>query len=110
MPAFVRKQLITINAKFVPPGWCAFINGVAQPIPMQPTAAEVVLTFCNPAGSEVTTTLPMTLGVDGVTWSAVWDSSAAGKGTVTWVVFASGAVQAADQGSFQILANRTNVF
>lgn len=110
MSSYVRKNLVTINAQITPPGYCPFINGVAQPLPVQPTAAEAVLTFCSPGGSQVTTTIPMTLGTDGLTWSCQWDSSATKGGTVEWVVFASGVVQAAAQGQFQILANRTNVF
>jgi hypothetical protein len=112
MTSFVRKNLVTINAKFVPPGyepWNCQTNA-PNPPPIQPTMAEAVLGFKNLSGANVSQTIPMTLGSDGVTWSCLWDSSAAGAGEVEWVVFASGAVQSANQGRFQILANRVNTF
>lgn len=110
MPSFVRKSLITISAQFVPPGWRQWIDGVEQSPPTQPSAAEVVLSFRNPGGAKVSTTLAMTIGEDGLTWTAQWDSSAAGRGLVKWVVFASGGVQAANEGEFYVEANSVNTF
>lgn len=112
MTSFVRKSLVTINTKFVPPGYEAWNCQTNQPNPppTQPTSAEAVLNFNNPAGAPVTVTIPMSLGSDGVTWTCQWDSSAAGQGLVSWVVYASGAVQAANQGQFYIAANSANNF
>jgi hypothetical protein len=106
----IRKNLITISAQFLPPGYQQYINEVLQPPPTQPSAAEAVLQFCNPARAVVTTTIPMTLGTDGMTWTCLWDSSACGGGSVNWVVYASGTVQSANQGTFQIVANSANTF
>jgi hypothetical protein len=107
---FIRRNLITINAQFVPPGYCAYINGVAQPPPVQPTTAVAVLLFPVASGAQVTAVIPMTLGSDGITWSCVWDSSACSGGECSWVVYASGAVQSAAEGGFTILANPANTF
>lgn len=112
MTSFIRKSLVVVSAKFVPPGyeyWNRETNS-PNPPPTQPSAAEAVLEFCNTAGAVNTVTLPMTLGSDGITWSCTWDSSASGQGMVKWVVFASGAVQAVNQGQFMILANSPNNF
>lgn len=123
MPSFVRKSLVTINAKFVPPnssscvgnGGYSTVPGVPpNPLtpPPQPTSAVAVLEFPAPSGACVTDQIPMTLGGDGVTWSCQWDSSACGPGTsvVNWVVYGSGVVQAAAQGQFTVLANKVNTF
>jgi hypothetical protein len=112
MTSFVRKNLITINSKIVPPGfeyWNHETN-LPNPLPTQPTAVNVTLEFCNLQGFKNTVVIPMTLGTDGATWSCLWDSSAARAGEVTWVVYASGAVQAAQQGQFTIQANRAIKF
>lgn len=124
MVAFVRKNLITINAHFIPPGWPGW-NGVAPwwtystvppencPVPTpppQPTTVICVMQFCNPAKAKVTVTIPMTLQSNGWQWQCLWDSSAAGPGMVTWVIYGSGTVQAAQQGQFMILANAVNNF
>lgn len=120
---FVRKNLITINARFVPPGTnnCVGVGGYSTVppsppapvvIPPQPTSASCTLEFPSPSGAQVTQTLPMTLGSDGITWSCQWDSSACGPGTsqVSWVVYGSGVVQAAAQGQFTVIANPVNTF
>ncbi len=110
MASFIRKNLVTISSQFIPPGYCAYVDGVAQPPPPQPSTVEVVLLFRAPGGASVTGTYPMTLQADGITWLYLWDSSLTGGGIVSYVVYASGAVQAADQGQFTILANQANTF
>lgn len=113
MTSFVRKNLITINARFAPPGYREWNREthMRNPPPTQPTQAEAVLKFrgANNSGPQ-TVTLPMTVGEDGLTWSVIWDSSASGQGVVSWVVYASGAVQSAAQGVFQISAIDVNNF
>lgn len=132
--AFIRKNLITLNAAFLPQGfvfppntpwpfpgggpingdWCYSTVPPQNPAPtnppVQPTEVIAVLSFTNPGGSSVTTTIPMVLSVSGWFWSCQWDSSASGQGDVTWVVFGSGAAQGANQGSFRIIANSVNTF
>jgi hypothetical protein len=113
MTAFVRKNLLQINARFVPPGyrpWNKQTNS-PNPPPPQPSSAVVVLKFI-PVGSRTPTTtqISMTLGSDGITWSCNWDSSAASDGVVSWVVYGAGTVQSANQGQFTILANQANNF
>jgi hypothetical protein len=131
MPSFIRKNLITLNASFIPQGfpcpaggwpcpgggqgdWCystvppEFPNPPTPPT--QPTTVVAVLQFCNPGGSKVSVTIPMVLSANGWYWSCQWDSSASGQGDVIWVVYGSGAAQGANQGKFRILANSVNVF
>ena len=105
MATFVRKNLLKINATFTPPGWTP-----AMGIPTQPTSAVAVLKYEAIGGGIANATIPMTLGMDGLTWSCEWDSSASAEGKVDWVIYASGATQAAQQGAFFIAANTANVF
>lgn len=112
MTSFVRKNLIQINARFVPPGfkyWNKETNS-PNPAPPQPATAVAVLKFKSSTGLVSTSNVSMTLGSDGITWSCSWDSSAAGEGAVSWVVYAAGGVQSANQGVFTILANPANTF
>lgn len=130
MTAVIRKQLVTISAVFNPacqpypcgptgPYPCGDDDYSTVPPnppcppyvpPTQPTSAVAQLNFCSLTGQQVSTTIPMTLGSNGFTWSCTWDSSACGGGLVTWVVYASGVVQAAAQGQFVVLANSANNF
>ena len=105
MPTFTRKNLIQVSATFLPPG---FVAGSSPPT--QPSSVEAVLRYCTLAGNAASATVPLTLQADGITWLGDWDSSAAGEGPVSWVIYGSGAVQAAQQGQFFIVANKANVF
>lgn len=103
MASFVRKNLLVIKAFFnAPEGWSS------DTIPPQPSSAVAVVRYCTLQGSTNETSINLTLGGDGVTWSGTWDSSVAGPGRVDWVVYSSGGVEAASQGSFVIQANSAN--
>jgi hypothetical protein len=71
--------------------------------------ANVVLTFNSPTGQGTSVTIAMTYNSTTGVWACDWDSSAAGQGTVFWMVWGYGALQAADEGCFQIEANSANV-
>jgi hypothetical protein len=63
---------------------------------------------CPPPAPKLSATIVLTLQSDGVTWSGTWDSSVA-EGKVDWVVYSTGSVVAAAQGSFVVNANAANV-
>lgn len=97
MAAFVRKNAITISATFTA------ANGDDN---LQPSAAYVELVFQDLSGS--TQRVSLTMSESSGVWSATWDSSAAGPGTVQWVAYGTGTLEAAQQGQFEILANAAN--
>lgn len=108
MANFVRKNLIIFKSFF-------FVPDQAKSV--QPTSVSMVLRFKNTNG--VATQVTIALTSSGATptpptpayeWSGQWDSSAAQEGTVYWTAYASGTVQAAEQGSFVIDANPSNNF
>lgn len=75
-------------------------------IPISPATVTVTVDFVDGSGSRFSETLTMNEDTDGE-WSAVWDSSEAGGGRVYWAVRAY-EPPAADQGYFQLAANRAN--
>lgn len=97
MGPFVRKNVLVASATFTP------LSGTSSP-----SSATCVLNFTNTAGVSTQVSLSMTLGADGATWSVNWDSSAAQAGPVSWLIYSSGSVQAAAQGTFTVLANAAN--
>ncbi len=101
MASFVRKNLLLISGTFVVPG---------QESTDQPQNVVCQLSFLSLNGVPSTDTINMSFDSATNVWSATWDSSAAQAGTVSWVVFGSGGVQAAAQGQFQLQANAANNF
>lgn len=108
MASFVRKNPITFKCSFFVPG---------QPASVQPTSVSMVLRFKNTNGTPTQVTIALTSSgatptppTPAYQWSGQWDSSAAQEGTVYWTAYASGTVQASDQGSFVIDANPSNNF
>lgn len=79
---------------------------------VQPSAATLQLRYLSfSLNQNILVTVPMTIdnaNPAGPKWSATWDSTDAAPGRVEWVVFSTGAVQAATQGSFQLLGNNAN--
>ena len=116
MPSFVRKNLLVISGKFFTAGSYKDADDIVldndaddlYPLPPQPSSAVCVVKFCTLTGGTNETTINLTLGADGVTWSGTWDSSLAGSGRVDWVVYSEGGVVSAAQGSFVIQANSAN--
>jgi hypothetical protein len=96
MNRFVRKNLLTISGTFE--------NASGT----QPTSVTAVLHYRDLSDAPATTTINLSLGTDGVTWSGAWDSSAAKEGRVEWMVYSSGGVVAAAEGAFSIEANCAN--
>ena len=93
---FVRKNSLI----------CSGVFSALDGDPIQPTNAELVVVYNNPVGAPATETIPLGV-IDGV-WSAAWDSSNAGPGRVEWMVHCWNGLVAADQGSFELIANRAN--
>lgn len=98
MPLFVRKNIVTFTVTF------AASDGTAT----QPSAASAMLSYKDLAGSQHNASIPLVYSSATNTWSGTWDSSAAGEGTVEWMIYGYGTLQAADQGSFAISANAAN--
>jgi hypothetical protein len=97
---FVRKNVLVAQAVFTPE------DGVSAP-----SSAFCVVNYCDLTGVDQQVSIPMTSNLGGdliTTWTATWDSSAAREGTVSWVIYSTGALQAATQGQFQVLANQAN--
>ena len=101
MVSFVRKNLLLISGVFDVPG---------QPDTDQPQSVVCELSFLSLNGTPTTASLNMSFNSETNVWSCLWDSSAARAGSVSWVVFGSGGVQAAAQGQFQLQANAANNF
>jgi hypothetical protein len=97
MARFIRKNELVFTGTFT----------LADGTLGVPTAAYLVLSYTNNLGQPTKTTIGMTstLGV----WSAVWDTSDCRDGNVDWLVYSTGSLIAADEGSFDIYANSANV-
>ena len=98
MTVIVRKNAVIFTASF------AAADGTTT----QPVSAYTELRFKNTSGATTQVSISLTYDSVSNTWSGVWDSSAAAQGLVEWVVYGSGILEAATQGSFQIAANAAN--
>ena len=95
---FVRKNVLIPTATFTP------ADGVSTP-----SGAICVLNFNDLSGVAQQVELVMSAtDATNLVWSCPWDSSAAGPGLVSWLIYSQGSVQAATQGEFTILANLAN--
>ena len=94
MAKFVRGNAIVCQATF------AATDGSGA----TPSAAQALLTYTTVAGAQATDTVPMTLSAG--KWSGSWDSTVAQACNVDWVIKSSGGLQAATQGTFELIANR----
>ena len=116
-----RKNLVTFYSQFLQAAPPAFPDSPPMQPPntppvVNPTSAHVVLSFKGVNGQSQQVTVPMALDSISNTWSASWDSSAciggeydnSPDGKVEWVVYGSGAAQAAQQGYFWVMANDAN--
>jgi hypothetical protein len=98
--SFVRKNAITVTASF------AADDGTTT----QPSSVICALVYPNLSGNQQTEQITLTYDPVNNIWVGVWDSNVAGQGVVSWVIYGSGTLQAADQGDFEVLANRANTF
>lgn len=109
---FIRKNLLNISASF-----CA-----ADGSGTQPSEAIAVINYKNlvtkvrtTANVALTFNATLTTMCDGVSitqtniWTGSWDSSVSCDGIVEWLVYGDGALQAASQGRFNLLANLANL-
>lgn len=97
MPTFVRKNELVISGTFE----------VEDSPTTQPSTATAVISYKTGSGATASATISLSKDANNV-WSGAWDSSAAGEGRVDWVVYCSGGVIAAAEGTFMISANRAN--
>ena len=88
MPSFVRKNVVTFSTVFTA------ADGTAT----QPAAANVVVSYVDEGGSGHQDTLEMTYNAPIGNWTATWDTSASGDGSVSWMVYGYGTLQGATQG------------
>lgn len=97
MARFVRRNELLFSGVFTLPDGTVGV----------PTAVNLVLAYTNNLGqaTKVTIAMSVALGV----WSCVWDTSDCRDGNVDWLVYSTGALIAADQGSLDIYANTANV-
>ena len=98
MTIIVRKNIATITAAF------AASDGTTT----QPSSATAILTYKDQTGASHTDTISLTYNTIPNTWTGTWDTSASGEGTVFWMVYGYGTLQAADEGCFEVEANPAN--
>lgn len=97
--SFVRGNTLLISGHFWNDG------------DVQPSSATCTLRYRDLTNRVQTTTITLTSALDADShyfWSGSWDSSVAGPGRVEWAVQSSGALCAAAEGDFEIIANRAN--
>jgi hypothetical protein len=98
MVAFVRKNIVVCTVTFTA------LDGTM----LQPSSANLVLSYKNQAGAVQSANLPMIYNSVTGAWSVNWYSSATGCGTVFWMAYGYGLLQAAAEGSFDVQANAAN--
>lgn len=113
MARFVRRNLITFSSTFALRDTDNDeIAGISDPSPdaddIQPASATAQLSYHNLLGQFTVVSFPLTKDANNV-WSGQWDSTDAQPGRVEWVIFSSGGVVAAQEGSFQLFANDANM-
>jgi hypothetical protein len=74
--------------------------------PMAPPSANLYVSYKD-GGVRTTATIPMVSAGSGV-FTATWDSSVADPGIIEWHARAAGVDPAAEDGSFQLIANNAN--
>ena len=94
--AVVRGSTVLFTATFYTP------DGAV----LSPASANVVVAYSH-NGTPATATVAMTDALD--VWTAVWTSSVADTGTVSWHVQSSGPPSAAYDGAFTVTANIANL-
>lgn len=98
MPSFIRGNIAVCTTTFT----------ASDGTTTQPSSADLYLSFCDQTGAPKRVTVPMTqVGITNV-WTANWNTQASGEGSVSWAVYGYGALQAADEGVFQVQANAAN--
>jgi type II secretory pathway pseudopilin PulG len=98
MATIVRRNAVIFNATFTAS------DGSAT----QPTTVKVNLNYPNSAGVTTVANFALTYSSTTGAWSGAWDSSVASAGTVNWVIYGTGALEASTQGQFQLVANSAN--
>lgn len=98
MALFVRKNVLVCTVTFTA------LDGTVT----QPSAANLVLSYQNQQCLPQSTTIALLYNSIIGAWVGEWDSSAAGRGTVFWMAYGYGVLQASEEGSFEIAANAAN--
>jgi hypothetical protein len=95
MDQVVRPGSIEITTQFVD------MDGA----PTNPSHAFLRIAFSTNGVPQVDQ-IAMVRDGDGVTWRGHWSSAAADDGTCHWHIMTDGALPAAEQGKFRVIANR----
>jgi hypothetical protein len=98
MPSFVRKNVVTLSTVFV----------AADGSATQPSEANAVITYNDQGGAAHQVSIGLTYNAVTGAWVGTWDTSASGEGTVDWMIYGFGTLQAAAQGCFEVYANQAN--
>lgn len=98
MTIYIRKNIATLNLTFTAS------DGSAT----QPSAAKARFVYNDLSGASHVDTIDLTLNPTTNTWQGTWDTSNSGDGTVSWMAWGFGTLQAADQGTFEVSANAAN--
>jgi hypothetical protein len=121
--SITRKNLVTFYCQFYQPPPPVFpdspppLSPPAPPTIVNPTSATVVLKFKGLNEQLQQQTIAMALDSTSNTWSASWDTSncigspfgdSSPDSRVDWVVYGAGIAQAAQQGTFYVVANYAN--
>lgn len=84
----------------------SFTNSLGQPF--EPPSATVILSYSR-NGIPAMATSDMSYNATDGKWRASWSTRIADPGQVDWFIDTGGLVDAADQGSFLIVANTANL-
>lgn len=98
MALFIRKNIVTFSIKFTA------ADGSGQ----QPGAVNASIKYKDLAGSSHEDVFPLSYTSLTGTWVGTWDTSKSGQGTVYWMIYGFGNLQASSQGEFVVEANPAN--
>lgn len=98
MQKFVRGNQIVCSGTFTP------VSGSAQP-----EQAHARLTYTDTSGEEATSLITLYKNETTGVWTGTWDSALAQECDVDWVIHGFDGLEATAQGTFKILANRSNI-
>lgn len=111
MARFVRRSLIKFSSTFQLQDDDSNDDATApdnDADDAQPLNATCQLSYKNSLKQAVITSFGLVKDSNNV-WSGTWDSTDAAPGRIEWVIFSTGGVVAAAEGSFQLFANDANM-
>lgn len=100
MTTIIRKNLIKASVVFTAD------DGSTT----QPSAASISINYPGPLGNRITFQDIMSYNSITGAWEYEWDTSAVSHGTIEWAAWGYGTLQAATEGTFDIAANKANIY